>query len=249
MPQAAAAVITKWIVGAFGIGKFAAAVIELALAFGITKLANSIAGRDDKNYRGAEGREVNVRGSMQPRQIIYGQIKTAGHIAFYTTVGPYLYFVVVHAGHQCHEMREAFLDDRQASTINPTTGEVTDDPYISSRDGLSKLYIFTHLGTAQQTADANMILNLLEWSAGNRGSGIAYTVFRLEYDEEVWPSAAPQLFQRSVKGRRVYDQRKDSTNGGSGTHRINDATTWEYSENWALIRADSAAPGAITFDA
>ncbi len=42
----------------------------------------------------------------------------------------------------------------------------------------------------------------------------------------------------TIKGRKVYDPRKDSTNGGVGTHRLNDPTTWEWSENAMLCTAD-----------
>jgi hypothetical protein len=41
----------------------------------------------------------------------------------------------------------------------------------------------------------------------------------LNTHEEVWPNGAPANFFALVKGRRLYDPRKDSTNGGSGTHR------------------------------
>lgn len=243
MPQAAAAVITKWIVGAFGVGKFAAAVIEIALTIGITKLSNSIAGRDDRNYRSAESREVNVRGSMQPRQLIYGQIRTAGHIVYYNVNGPnskYLWYVIVVCGHQCEAIDDVFLDDRHApwQTINPTTGEVSDVQF-EGNDGKSKLYIWKHLGTAAQAADPMLIDNFPAlWSSDHRASGVAYIVLRLELDDKVWPNGSPSLIEALVKGCRVYDQRKDSTNGGSGTHRINDATTWEWSPNWALCSAD-----------
>ncbi|MGK3946306.1 hypothetical protein ABK046_49130, partial [Streptomyces caeruleatus] len=40
------------------------------------------------------------------------------------------------------------------------------------------------------------------------------------------PSPAELLFE--VDGAPLYDPRKDSTVGGSGSHRINDIATWEY---------------------
>jgi hypothetical protein len=38
-----------------------------------------------------------------------------------------------------------------------------------------------------------------------------------------------------VHGLKLYDPRLDSTNGGSGSHRYNDPTTWTYSNNPILI--------------
>lgn len=40
------------------------------------------------------------------------------------------------------------------------------------------------------------------------------------------------------KARLLYDPRKDSTVGGSGSHRANDSTTWEWSDSPALATID-----------
>ena len=64
--------------------------------------------------------------------------------------------------------------------------------------------------------------------------GICYSVIRL----------APSLivnqpvFNAVIAGRVLYDPRLDSTNGGSGAHRLADSTTWEWSQNPALQLAD-----------
>lgn len=50
-------------------------------------------------------------------------------------------------------------------------------------------------------------------------------------------SGFPRL-EAIVKGRRVYDPRKDSTNGGNGTHRRTNPATWEWSDNPTLCFAD-----------
>jgi hypothetical protein len=41
-----------------------------------------------------------------------------------------------------------------------------------------------------------------------------------------------------VGGVKVYDPRLDSTNGGSGSHRMNDQSTWAFSENQRLCALD-----------
>lgn len=53
-------------------------------------------------------------------------------------------------------------------------------------------------------------------------------------DSEVWPSGVQDI-KLLVQGVRVYDPRKDSTAGGSGGHRIDDTSTWEWTDNAALI--------------
>jgi hypothetical protein len=53
-------------------------------------------------------------------------------------------------------------------------------------------------------------------------------------DGKIWPNGIQDL-KFKVRGIRCYDPRKDDTAGGSGTHRINDETTWEWTDNAALI--------------
>ena len=53
-------------------------------------------------------------------------------------------------------------------------------------------------------------------------------------DGKIWPNGIQDL-KFKVRGIRCYDPRKDDTAGGSGTHRITDETTWEWTDNAALI--------------
>lgn len=41
-----------------------------------------------------------------------------------------------------------------------------------------------------------------------------------------------------LQAKKVYDPRKDTTNGGSGSHRLATPSTWEYSDNASLCLAD-----------
>lgn len=65
-------------------------------------------------------------------------------------------------------------------------------------------------------------------------TGIAYSVVVIRtYDAMGFPNLTAQ-----IDGRKVYDPRLDSTNGGSGSHRLNDITTWAWSDNPSLCLAD-----------
>ena len=44
-----------------------------------------------------------------------------------------------------------------------------------------------------------------------------------------------------MRGAKLYDPRKDSTAGGSGTHRLAAPSTWEWSDCPALADADFLA--------
>lgn len=65
-------------------------------------------------------------------------------------------------------------------------------------------------------------------------TGYAYTVFAAkirDFDGQL-------NFSARVQGRKLYDPRLDSTNGGSGSHRLATPSTWAYSANPSLALAD-----------
>ena len=70
------------------------------------------------------------------------------------------------------------------------------------------------------------------WQADMIGRGVPYAITRFEYDEEILRSTPEVLFE--VPGIRLYDPRKDSSVGGSGTQRWATPSTWAASENPAV---------------
>ncbi|QDK32666.1 DUF1983 domain-containing protein [Sphingomonas sp. IC081] len=62
-------------------------------------------------------------------------------------------------------------------------------------------------------------------------SGHALALVYADYDSDQFPQGLPKMLW-TVRGVKVYDPRKDSTYpGGSGSHRLENAATWEFSEN------------------
>ena len=94
-----------------------------------------------------------------------------------------------------------------------------------------------HHGAATQTADPMLVASMPNWTSDHKLNGVAYIACHFGYDKEgIW-SGVPQLTVQ-VRGKKVYDQRLDSTNGGSGSQRVADATTYAYSDNPALCFQD-----------
>lgn len=75
-----------------------------------------------------------------------------------------------------------------------------------------------------------------EWTSTDVGKGIARVHFRLTFDENIFPTGAPQV-SAILRGAKLYDPRLDSTNGGSGSHRVASPSTWTWSCNPALAWA------------
>lgn len=97
----------------------------------------------------------------------------------------------------------------------------------------------THYTGNQITVDAGL-------AAAFAAKGLTYsdTLSGYAYSVVSMPIRAfdGQLgFTARVRGRKVYDVRKDSTAGGSGAHRLADPSTWEWSDCPALCLADFVA--------
>lgn len=67
------------------------------------------------------------------------------------------------------------------------------------------------------------------WSADMIGRGVCYAIITCKFKRKVW-NAVPR-FRFEVAGIPLYDPRKDTTVGGSGTHRWADKSTWQPSTN------------------
>jgi hypothetical protein len=103
----------------------------------------------------------------------------------------------------------------------------------------------TYDGT-QTVADADLVAVSPKWTSTSVNTGIAYAYVSLKQSNKKFPGGLPNI-SFVVRGKPVYDPQKDSTNAyydnslGVDTHRLNDETTWEWSQNPALIIADYIA--------
>ena len=90
-------------------------------------------------------------------------------------------------------------------------------------------------------SDSQSVSSLLDestnWGSNHKLSGVAYIAFKFKWNQDAFTGGVPEV-RVTLKGRKVYDPRLDSTKGGSGSHRQNDSTTWAYSENPALALLD-----------
>lgn len=116
--------------------------------------------------------------------------------------------------------------------------------YYTGRESLGNL-VDSELIAASASDDPEAA----EWTADHLGRGVARAHSTMTWDETVYANGMPNL-TGIVRGRRVYDPRKDSTNGGTGSQERSGETTWAWSENPALCVADyiRIACGAVAAD-
>ena len=123
--------------------------------------------------------------------------------------------------------------NQTGGSTNLTGGTFGTNPALSYR------YVFNaHHGKAAQTADPMLRASIgSTWTTAHKLNGIAYISSSFEYDSNGMFSGIPAITV-VVKGKKVYDQRSDSTAGGSGDQRIADVNTYQYSNNPAICFQD-----------
>jgi hypothetical protein len=100
------------------------------------------------------------------------------------------------------------------------------------------LSVYRNLGTQTQSA---LSIPSSGWPSTARGLGIAHYGLKWNFASDNGKTklsgGIPTRITQVIRGAKVYDPRLDSTNGGSGSQRANDQSTWTWSANWALIVA------------
>lgn len=141
---------------------------------------------------------------------------------------PYRGMVMVYSGSGPIESIDAIQAD--FSTVAFSAGAATG--YYSGF-----MYTDTQLGTLPETtALTPFFAGMTKWGTSHKLSGYAAVLYNLKFDKDgdKFAAGVPR-FGIIAHGVKVYDPRLDTTYpGGSGAHRIDDETTWEYSDNPAL---------------
>jgi hypothetical protein len=161
------------------------------------------------------GYTVNQRGSALDHQIIYGRARVGGAIVFTSTTGTnnkFLHQVVAYAGHEIQEFDEIYINDARVTGISGS-GNVTQ---VTLPDGSTSdryngyIRIKQKLGSPTQTAVADLVSEVPEWTDEHRLRGIAYLYIRYAFDADVFPNGVPEV-TTTIKGKKVYDPRTDTT--------------------------------------
>jgi hypothetical protein len=172
------------------------------------------------------------------RYLIYGEAWTAGDLRFRGTAGinnADLYLLIVLAGHEIDSVQKV-IGDKQVLTLDGG-GTVSAVAGSSTHGWVGRINIRILSGTDSQTADAVLTTNFGSgWDSNHKLGGLAYAIVHLTFDETALNSI-PE-FRFLVRGRKVYDPRLDSTNGGSGAHRLATPSTWAWSRNAVLCNND-----------
>lgn len=187
------------------------------------------------------GQEYN--GTTEPRRIIYGQTLVSGMNVIppwcHGSKNEMLDQVLVLAGHPVDAITDIYANQTKILSANITAiSGSQNDGKVTSGSFANKLWVRRYVGAAAGALD--YILNQAwgsYWDANHLGKSVAYLAIQYQYDTTVYSGGKPDI-RALVRGKKVYDPRLDSTNGGSGAQRYTDSTTWTYSSNPALAITD-----------
>lgn len=135
---------------------------------------------------------------------------------------------------------QAYIDQSQIAPVNNTldaglvlaSGNVWDSVLHLARYTMARLY----RGTSTDTADYILTqADPVAFTSSFRSRGVACGFFTFAFGD--WFQGGVPPISVCINGMRVYDPRKDATNGGLGTHRYATPSTWEWSCNPTLCAA------------
>ena len=187
------------------------------------------------------GTTVMSREATPSRKIVYGRTRVGGSIAYLDGTGTdneYLHIVLLISARKIDGYEQMYFNEEKVWEFG-----VSPDPFVG--DWGDYVTLSTHDGT-QTTADSALVAASSSWTNTSILNGIAYVYVRLKQSNEKFPRGLPNI-SFVVRGKPVYDPQKDSTSAyyqpslGVSTHRLNDETTWQFSQNPALIEADYIA--------
>ena len=209
---------------------------EIAVSVGLSYGAQLLAPDPASPKAGGKKDRPSV-GTQVPRCLVIGRMATAGSVVHDNVYGNdkrQLQVVYALGDHECQGLVEVVAD---GTTRNLTGGSPSGNNngvyQVSGYNGHFEVRWFKGLTTQQQDSE---LVNRADpsgwWTNSHDLKGIAYVSCTLEYRAKEFPSKQPPTLLWVLDGAKLYDPRKDGTQpGGSGAHRFNDPTTWQFSAN------------------
>lgn len=205
---------------------------------------------------------ATAKDPIASKQIVYGKVRKGGTITYLESKGPdnkYLHQATVFAGHECDFIEEIHYNDVKVyayrDNLSPPAYHYYGD-YSFDANAPNAAPKFTYIdlkhGVPNQAAlasqssttsvDNGRLPNDITTHFNMFGHTYAYTRFDLDADN---PYSGQPNVTALLRGKKIYDPRKDNTQTdhydaslGVSTHRANDSTTWQYSDNSALCVLD-----------
>jgi hypothetical protein len=193
----------------------------------------------------AKGTLVNKDSNNNPIPVVYGKRQIGLTRVFVESSGAdnqYLYVAGVlceGGGAGITAIDEVYVDDKlvtfDGSLTDGTIRGVSSGDANYYKGGESLISIQSFFGLDNQSA-SSLLDETTNWTSDHKLSGLAYVALRFKWNQDAF-NGLPEV-RVTVRGKKIYDPRLDSTKGGSGSHRQDTASTWAYSANSSLVLLD-----------
>ena len=188
---------------------------------------------------------VNKDANNNPIPVVYGQRQVGLTRVYVESSGvdnQYLYIAGIlceGGGAGIESIDEIYVDDKlvtwSGALTDGTLRTVNSSDTNFYKDGTSLISVQGFYGLDNQSA-SSLLQEQANWTTNHKLSGLAYLAIRLKWNQDAF-SGIPEI-RVTLKGKKIYDPRADSTKGGSGSQREDTASTWTYSKNSSLILLD-----------
>lgn len=219
-------------------------LIGAAIAYGVSLLSQALLGEDQPTQ--TQGTQISVKmGDDKPMSFIVGKSATAGkrkYIGAYgddgKTPNAYLVDVIEIANMPISGNPVFWVDDKKVTVQWDVTTSDRGFPVLEYFvGGKNHLWIRYYDGT-QTAADPYLLSKFgsdpdRPYLSSMIGRGCPYFIAIARLNPELFPSQPTFLCESPVSA--WYDLRKDSTNGGVGPHRWGVPSTYEPSDNPAVL--------------
>lgn len=168
-----------------------------------------------------------------PREAVFGTACTAGSLVDGFNYGgtngtDWEALVIAIADHQCDALVGYYVGD--------TYYAYDGDPTPAWSKGAFEIHVRFEAGIFPDAQHFPLIEQSAgTWTAADTLDGVSYVVVAYRADEAIFPQGRP-TFRFVVRGKRLYDPRKDDTQGGVGPHRWLLEGTREWDDNAELCR-------------
>lgn len=173
-----------------------------------------------------------------PREMLIGRGTTKGSFVFGATGGQQRkYWAQVYAlsDCRCEALEEIWING--SPVLNGTVlTHGTRTALAAFASGGTRLWVTWYDGRHDQDADGYLVDltagQAFEWSDAHRGRGVSYAII-----EHLWDDDNPESYsyEFQLKGAQIYQERFDTSAGGSGSQQWDDPDTWEYTTNAADV--------------
>jgi len=199
----------------------------------------------NSNFESAQGVLVNKDSNDANIPIVYGLRQVGISRVFVESSGAtntnlYIAGVLCEGGDAGIESIDAiYIDDKlvtwSGALTDGTVRTVGSADTNFYKDGASLISVQGFYGLDNQST-SSLLDESTNWDSNYKLSGVAYVAFKFTWNQDAF-NGLPDV-KVTLKGKKIYDPRLDSTKGGSGSHRESTSSTWAYSNNSSLILLD-----------